>query len=245
MSISRRKFIALSGAAAGVSAVDLTAFAQSMFAQNEDQPSFPRLGIIAIGNDQTYPPANWPTFAKFHVIIINGSFEIWGDARAYTREDVVRGIKAASSIDTKVFQYVGYNVISPTGAGFDINDPNSFFAAANRNKWWLYVNGTSGATVQSGAQTYIKIRQPGFIRTRLPRLIRKAYTIQATSFTRATRHLLSTGFFLTMFSLLRVWMAIGIVMALQIPMQIRWYKRLFAAESGTLPMRCRSLRPIY
>jgi hypothetical protein len=159
MTISRRKFLALSGAAAGVSVLDRTAFAQHRSACNIYQPAFPRLGIIAIGTDQTYPPANWPTFAKFHVIIINGSFASWGDARAYTREDVVRGIKAASSIDTKVFQYVGYNTISSTGAGFDSSDPNNFFSAANRNNWWLYENGTSGAAVTAGAQTYINMTQ--------------------------------------------------------------------------------------
>jgi hypothetical protein len=149
MSISRRKFLALSGAAAGVGAVDLTAFAQSLLVSNEYEPNFPRLGLIANGGDQTYPPANWPTFAKFHVMIMGGNYEIWGDSRAYTREDVVQGIKAASSIGTKVFQYVDYMEIYPTGRGYVVSDPNNFFAAVNRNNWWLYVNGTSGATVPS------------------------------------------------------------------------------------------------
>lgn len=149
MTISRRKFLALSGAAAGVSAVDLAAFAQLPFASNEYQPDFPRLGLIAIGHDQSYPPANWPTFGKFHLIIIGGNYEIWGDSRAYTREDVVKGIKAASPVSSRVFQYVNYNEIYPTGQGYDRGDPNSFFAAVNRNNWWLYENGSSGATVPS------------------------------------------------------------------------------------------------
>ena len=157
MTISRRKFLALSGAAAGMSAVDLTAFAQLPFASNEYQPDFPRLGLIAIGNDQSYPPANWPTFGKFHVVIMGGNWEIWGDTRAYTREDVVRGIKSASSTGTKVFQYVGYNTISLTGRGYDPADPNSFYAAVNNNNWWLYENGTSGPIVQAGAQGYINM----------------------------------------------------------------------------------------
>lgn len=157
MTISRRKFLALSGAAAGVSAVDLNAFAQLPFAPNEYQPNFPRLGLIAIGNDQSYPPANWPTFGKFHVVIIGGNWEIWGDSRAYTREDVVRGIKAASAVGTRVFQYVGYNAIYTSGQGYDPSDPNSFFAAARNNNWWLYESGASGTTVRAGAETYINM----------------------------------------------------------------------------------------
>jgi hypothetical protein len=163
MTISRRKFMALSGAAAGVSAMDLTAFAQNMLAWNNYQPAFPRLGKIANSGDQTYPPANWPAFAKYHVIIIGGNYEVWGDVPpevgAWTREDVVRGIKANSRIGTKVFQYVAYNEIYPTGRGYDVSDPNNFFAAVNRNNWWLYENGTSGTTVQDGAygETYINM----------------------------------------------------------------------------------------
>jgi hypothetical protein len=141
--------MALSGAAAGVSAVDLTAFVPKISASTDYDPDFPRLGLAAIGGDQTYPSANWSTYAKFHVVVINGSYEIWADARAYTREDVVTGIHDASSIGTKVFQYVDFNEISPTGGGFDPNDPGSFFHVVGNNNWWLYQQGSSGATVPS------------------------------------------------------------------------------------------------
>lgn len=117
-------------------------------------PNFPRLGLIAIAYDQNYEPANWSTYAKFNVVIIGGNWEIWpeGAGITWTREDVVKGIKAASTIGTKVFQYVDYNELNPSGAaasGTDPNDPNSWYAAVNRNNWWLYVDGTSGATVPS------------------------------------------------------------------------------------------------
>jgi hypothetical protein len=117
----------LSGAAAGVSAPDLTAAAQYRFASNEHQPDFPRLVIIAVAYDQTYPPANRPTFAKFHVVIIGGNWDTWDNASAYSREDVVRGIKAQSRVGTEVFQYVDYNYVDPTGSAYDLGDPNNCF----------------------------------------------------------------------------------------------------------------------
>jgi hypothetical protein len=114
-------------------------------------PDFPRLGLIAIAYDQNYEPDTWSTYAKFNVVIIGGNWEIWpeGAGITWTREDVVKGIKADSRIGTKVFQYVDYNEVDPTGSAYDLSDPNNFFAAVNRNNWWLYVNGTSGATVPS------------------------------------------------------------------------------------------------
>src|SRR6185312_147042 len=118
-------------------------------------PNFPRLGLIAIAYDQNYEPYNWPTYARFNVVIIGGNWEIWpeGAGITWSREDVVKGIKTDSRIGTKVFQYVHYDGVNATGAaasGDDPNDPNNFFAALNRNNWWLYENGTSGATVPNG-----------------------------------------------------------------------------------------------
>ncbi|HYD83199.1 MAG TPA: putative glycoside hydrolase, partial [Opitutus sp.] len=110
-------------------------------------PAFPRLGIYAIGGDQSYPAAVRPVLAKFHVVIMSGAWETWDNGRAWTREDVVAGIKSASTIGTKVFQYVNFNESRPSG------DPQiwfpSFFSLTNTNNWWLYNNGTSGTKTGS------------------------------------------------------------------------------------------------
>jgi hypothetical protein len=116
-------------------------------------PNFPRLGLIGIAYDQNYEPDTWSTYAKFNVVIIGGNWEIWpeGAGITWTREDVVKGIKAASTIGTKVFQYVDYNEMIPNAEseGYDPTDPNNWFAAVNKNNWWVYENGTSGPTVPS------------------------------------------------------------------------------------------------
>jgi len=115
-------------------------------------PNFPRLGIYAIGNGsnglgQTYPSTVWSALAKFNVVIIAGNWESWGNTRGYTREQVVDGIKAASTIGTKVFQYVMFEETGNSAA--NSWDP-TWFATANGNKWWLYPTGTTGTQVGPG-----------------------------------------------------------------------------------------------
>ena len=111
-------------------------------------PNFPRLALYPIGSNQSYPTNVWSTYAKFNVVVIGGNWEGWADPngvqRAYTREDVVTGIKSASTIGTKVIQYVAFNETPPsTGA------PNfpTWTAACDTNTWWLYATGTTGARV--------------------------------------------------------------------------------------------------
>lgn len=110
------------------------------------EPTFPRLGMLYIGGDQTYPASTWPTLAKFNVVVIGGNWATWGDHRAWTREDVVSGIKSNSMIGTKVFQYTDFESLDPR-PNF-INYPD-FIDAVNANNWWLYKNGTSGPFVTS------------------------------------------------------------------------------------------------
>ena len=115
-------------------------------------PDYPRLGLIAIGFDQRYLPTVWPIFAKFNVVVIGGNWERWGDARAYTREDVVSGIKTASTVGTKVFQYIELGS-APTPTRPDLTTLTPWSDALQANNWWLYQNGTSGPYAAANSTT--------------------------------------------------------------------------------------------
>jgi len=110
------------------------------------QPDFPRLGMIYIGGDQTYPSTAWPIMAKFNVVVMGGGWETWGDNRAWTRGNVVDGVHAASKIGTKIFQYVDFESVEIEPAS-DIYP--TYNATVQANNWWLYANGTSGPVVMS------------------------------------------------------------------------------------------------
>ena len=110
------------------------------------QPDFPRLGMIYIGGDQTYPAANWPIMAKFNLVIIGGGWETWGDNRAWTRGNVIDGVHAASKIGTKVFQYVDFESVNIQPAD---NIYPTYTSVVQANNWWLYENGTSGPMITS------------------------------------------------------------------------------------------------
>jgi hypothetical protein len=120
-------------------------------------PNFPRLGMIYIGGDQTYPASTWPIMAKFNVVIMGGGRETWGDNRAWTREDVIQGVHSASTIGTKVFQYVDFESVDIRPA---YNIYASFTPIVQANNWWLYQNGTSGTIVDSpNNSNYLIINQ--------------------------------------------------------------------------------------
>ncbi len=117
--------------------VSITAGGGSTFA-----PNFPRLGIYAVGNGsdgngQKYDATAQAKLAKFHVVILGGSYESWGGSLSYGRQDVVNGIKAASTVGTKVFQYVDFNESPATGPFFP-----TWEAKVDANHWWTYVNNT-------------------------------------------------------------------------------------------------------
>lgn len=146
-----------------VLALGILCMASSSYAQNpHDQgyhPNFPRLGLIYIGGDQTYPETAWPVMAKFNVVIMGAGYENWGRS-SRTRESRVDAIHSLSKVDTKVFQYVEMESQHATNA-FDTATgewttvPNSsyniyahFTPIIDANNWWLYNAGT--ATTGSG-----------------------------------------------------------------------------------------------
>lgn len=124
--------------------VSITAGGGSTYA-----PNFPRLGIYAIGmgsdnNGQKYTAAARTLLGKFHVVILGGAYESWGGTLTWGRDDVVSGIKNASTVGTKVFQYVDFNESSTTEIGFP-----TWEAKVDANHWWAYVSGTSDPKVVS------------------------------------------------------------------------------------------------
>jgi hypothetical protein len=133
-----------------VLAFDMMLMAVSSHAQqperNRQQPDYPRLGMIYIGGDQTYPASAWPIMAKFNVVVMGGGWETWGDNRAWTREDVVNGVHAASAVGTKIFQYVDFESVNLQPAS-DIYP--TYTSVVQANNWLLYQNGTSGTVVMS------------------------------------------------------------------------------------------------
>ena len=143
-----------------VLALGLLCTAHSSYAQDPSvqyQPDFPRLGMIYIGGDQTYPPANWPIMGQFNVVLMGGGRETWGDNRAWTREDVVNGVHTSSAVGTKIFQYVDFESVDIRPA---YNIYASFTPIVQANNWWLYQSGTSGTVVTSpGNSNYLIINQ--------------------------------------------------------------------------------------
>lgn len=144
-----------------VLALGILCMVSSSYAQNSQDyhPNYPRLGLIYIGGDQTYPETAWPIMAKFNVVIMGAGYENWGRSDR-TRESRVDAIHSLSTVGTKVFQYVemesqhATNTFDPT-TGEWTTVPNSsyniyahFTPIIDANNWWLYNVGT--ATSGSG-----------------------------------------------------------------------------------------------
>jgi hypothetical protein len=114
-------------------------------------PSFPRLGIYAIGGSgslgQAYGTETQWMMSKHHLVVIAGSYEGWASNRGYSREQVVTSIKNQSAVGTKVFQYVILESVAqpiqlPT---WDIR--------AGQNNWYL-LDQTTGNRVQTDYPAY-------------------------------------------------------------------------------------------
>jgi hypothetical protein len=107
---------------------------------------FPRLGLISIEGPQKYASSFQTFAAKFHMVVISGSFENWEQNVGYSKEIVIQGIKSRSNVSTRVFQYVELNSLYNSGnAGND-----GFPTLSNQvkaRKWWLYPSLDTGAPV--------------------------------------------------------------------------------------------------
>jgi hypothetical protein len=120
-----------------------TAFV-SLAAAAFDKPAFPRLGGYKIGNPKAYETeALQADLAKLDLVVI-GAGPGWEAARRANLEDVIRAIKKRNP-QIVIVNYVNVNdrVASAGGAWKEAID------TVEREKWWLYPQGTSGAPVAS------------------------------------------------------------------------------------------------
>ena len=107
---------------------------------------YPRLGIISIGGPQHYTSSFQAFAAKFHMVIIGGTWEGWEKGVGYSKETVIQGIKGQSGINTRVFQYVELNSLYNSTNAADNGFP-TLYNKVNAMKWWLYPSTTAGSPV--------------------------------------------------------------------------------------------------
>jgi hypothetical protein len=108
--------------------------------------NYPRLGIISIGGPQHYASSFQAFAAKFHMVIIGGTWEGWEKGTGYGKETVIQGIKGQSGINTRVFQYVELNSLYNSTNAADNGFP-TLYNKVNAMKWWLYPSTTAGSPV--------------------------------------------------------------------------------------------------
>ena len=111
--------------------------------------AFPRLAYLAIGGPQTYNSTYQANAAKVPVDVIGGDWETWGSSLSYTKEDVIHNIKALSTVNTRVFQYVDLNELFFNQAS---NGFPTYWNEVNTMNWWLYNVGTSGTKANDGQE---------------------------------------------------------------------------------------------
>lgn len=108
--------------------------------------NFPRLGLVSIGGPQLYASSFQAFAAKVHMVVIGGSFEGWEKDVGYSKQRVINGIKAQSTVNTRVFQYVAVNSLyNAANAGYQ-GFP-TLFNQVNARQWWLYPTMTVGTPV--------------------------------------------------------------------------------------------------
>ena len=102
---------------------------------------FPRLAYLAIGGSQTYNSTYQTNAAKVPIDVIGGGWEGWGSSLSYDKENVIQNIKAQSTVNTRVFQYVDLNELyfNQSSNGFP-----TYWNEVNTMNWWVYNAGTSG-----------------------------------------------------------------------------------------------------
>jgi hypothetical protein len=121
-----------------------SAAATTTVAANND--NFPRLGLLSTAGPQMYASAFRTFAAKFHMVVISGSWEGWERGVGYSKETVISGIKGQSNVNTRVFQYVDLNELYNSTYASDSGFPTWSKQVAARN-WWLYPVATEGTPV--------------------------------------------------------------------------------------------------
>jgi len=107
---------------------------------------FPRLGLVSTAGPQKYASSFQTFAAKFHMVVIGGSFENWEQNVGYTKESVIQGMKSRSNVNTRVFQYVELNSLYNSG-NTDKEGLLTFSRQVNAQHWWLYPSMATGAPV--------------------------------------------------------------------------------------------------
>jgi len=97
--------------------------------------AFPRLAYLAIGGSQTYNSTYQANAAKVPIDVIGGGWEGWGGSLSYDKETVIQNIKAQSTVNTRVFQYVDLNELYFTQSS---NGFPTYWNEVNSMNWWVY-----------------------------------------------------------------------------------------------------------
>jgi hypothetical protein len=144
--------IALAGpSAAGTTtpaATTTTTPAAATATANAGSDNFPRLGFLSTSGPQKYASAFQTYAAKFHMVVIGGSWEGWEKGAGYSKERVITSIKSQSAVNTRVFQYVGLNELYDSTYAGDNGFP-TWYNQVNARNWWLHPTTTVGTPVTS------------------------------------------------------------------------------------------------
>jgi hypothetical protein len=132
-------------ALAGPSLAEVTSAAATTTA-NTGGDNFPRLGLLSTGGPQKYASAFQTYAAKFHMVVIGGTWEGWEKAAGYSKEKVISSIKSQSFVSTRVFQYVALNALYNSTYASDNGFPTWYNQVVARN-WWLHPTTTVGTPV--------------------------------------------------------------------------------------------------
>jgi hypothetical protein len=132
-------------ALAGLSAAGISSAATSTTV-SAGSDNFPRLGLLSTGGPQRYASSFRTFAAKFHMVIIGGTYEGWEKGAGYSKQTVIASIKSQSFVNTRVFQYIGLNELyNSTYASY--NGFPTWYNQVNARNWWLHPSTTVGTPV--------------------------------------------------------------------------------------------------
>lgn len=108
---------------------------------------FPRLGAYPIGSPHNYDSPGFRDVArKYHVVVVT-HWPGWQSTRGMTMAEVMKDVKARSTVGTKLFTYVINNEMPVSQQPSDAFHP--VWQKLNAEKWWLYPTASSGSPVTS------------------------------------------------------------------------------------------------